>query len=247
MFYARFFHDGSGAFRGTGALRFLFYPEGRTYSPPRRRKLHIPRPAARRQVSLIPLLLLSPQSRSALRGPLLPAVVLLLRISRALCEADRALCGERQTMLPKLRLRSSLPARRNTAAFLRLRKRGGLEPLPPVSVPFRLFLSRLTCRASARRRSLGAKIPRKLPAHRCFAVSAEQIWAEARRSPQGILLYFQGLERSIGPNLPAQTGRCSSPTRFNLPPAGLPHRPGRSFLTFPGFLFCERETEKESR
>ena len=145
-----------------------------------------------------------------------------LRPTRAL-RGGCGSCGSLQPMLPNLRLRSSLSARRSGAPLLRLRKRVGLEPLPPVSVPFRLFLSRLTCRASARRRSLGAKIPRKLPAHRCFAVSAEQIWAEARRSPQGILLYFQGLERSIGPNLPAQTGRCSSPTRFNLPLAAF-HR-----------------------
>ena len=87
----------------------------------------------------------------------------------------------------------------------------GYEHLPPVSVPFRRFLSRLTCWAPAQRRSLGAKIARKLPAHRCFAVSAEQILAEARRRPQGILLYFQGLQRSISPNLPAKTGRGSNP------------------------------------
>ena len=37
MFYASIFSNGSGAFRETGALRFLFYPEGRTYSPPARR------------------------------------------------------------------------------------------------------------------------------------------------------------------------------------------------------------------
>ena len=34
MFYASIFNNGSGAFRDTGALRFFFYPEGRTYSPP---------------------------------------------------------------------------------------------------------------------------------------------------------------------------------------------------------------------
>ncbi len=34
MFYASIFSNESGAFRKTGALRFLFYPEGRTYSPP---------------------------------------------------------------------------------------------------------------------------------------------------------------------------------------------------------------------
>ena len=85
----------------------------------------------------------------------------------------------------------------------------GHEHLPPVSGSFRVFLSLLPCRASARRRSLGAKIPRKLPAHRCFAVCAEQIWAEARRRPQGILLYSQGLERSPRPKMPAQTGRGS--------------------------------------
>ena len=37
MFYVIIFPNGSGAFRETGALRFLFYPEGRTYSPPARR------------------------------------------------------------------------------------------------------------------------------------------------------------------------------------------------------------------
>ena len=93
----------------------------------------------------------------------------------------------------------------------RVGRLSGYEHLPPVSVPFRHFLSRLTCWAPAQRRSLGAKNSRKLPAHRCFAVSAEQIWAEARRRLQGILLYFQGLERSISPNLPAKTGRGSNP------------------------------------
>ena len=87
----------------------------------------------------------------------------------------------------------------------------GYEHLPPVSVPFRRFLSRLTCWASAQRRSLGAKIARKLPAHRCFTVSAEQIWDEARRRPQGILSYFQGLQRRFSSNLPAETGRGSNP------------------------------------
>ena len=108
------------------------------------------------------------------------------------------------------------------AVFPRL---SGYEHLPPVSVPFRHFLSRLTCWAPAQRRSLGAKIARKLPAHRCFAVSAEQILAEARRRPQGILLYCQGLERSFSPNLPAKTGRGSNPLslRCNL----RPHRRGR--------------------
>ena len=52
-----------------------------------------------------------------------------------------------------------------------------LEHLPPVSVPFRLFLSRLSCWAEAQQRSLGAKIARKLSAHRCFAVFTEQNWA----------------------------------------------------------------------
>ena len=105
---------------------------------------------------------------------------------------------------------------KNSPLVLRVK---GLEHLPPVSVPFRVFLSRLACWAKAQRRSLGAKIPRKSPAHRCFAVSAEQIWAETRRSPQRILPYCQGLERSISPNLPAQTGRGSSP--FTLSPTPL--------------------------
>ena len=92
----------------------------------------------------------------------------------------------------------------------------GLEHLPPVSTPFRRFLSRLTCWAPAQRRSLGAKITRKLPAHRCFAVFTEQNWAEARRRPQGILSYFQGLERSISPILPAKTDRGSSPLTLSI-------------------------------
>ena len=87
----------------------------------------------------------------------------------------------------------------------------GHEHLPPVSVPFRRFLSRLTCWVLAQRRSLGAKIARKLPAHRCFAVFTEWFLAEARRRPQGILLYFQGLERSIGQKPPMKTGRGSYP------------------------------------
>ena len=93
--------------------------------------------------------------------------------------------------------------------------------MPPVSVPFRIFLSRLACWAPAQLRSLGAIISRKLPAHRCCAVCTEQIWAEARRRPQGILLYFQGLERSNSPNLPAQTGTGSNPvSQGEAPPAG---------------------------
>ena len=251
----------TGAFRETGALRFLF------------RRVHLlttsssqaPYPSPCRKAAGLAHSAAPPlPAKQALRGPLfgggIPPSGRAVRSARRIALSAesarqcRRACG----------LRSSLPVRLADGCRLicifaanrcpcpgqpaaRLRKRVGLEPLPPVSVPFRLFLSRLTSRASARRRSLGAKIPRKLPAHRCFAVSAEQIWAEARRSPQGILLYFQGLERSIGPNLPAQTGRCSSPTRFNLPPAALSQRPGRSFLTFPGFLFCERETEKDWR
>ncbi len=43
-------------------------------------------------------------------------MVLLLRISRALCEADCALCEERNPMLPGLRSRSSLSARRDWCA-----------------------------------------------------------------------------------------------------------------------------------
>ena len=85
------------------------------------------------------------------------------------------------------------------------------EHMPPVSVPFRIFLSRLPCWAPAQLRSLGAIISRKMPAHRCCAVCTEQIWAEARRRPQEILQYFQGLERSNSPNLPVQAGTGSNP------------------------------------
>ena len=87
----------------------------------------------------------------------------------------------------------------------------GHERLPPVSAPFRGFLSRLACWASAQRRSLGATIPRKTSAHRCFTVFTEQICDESRRRPRIILSYSQGLQRRVGANLPAKTDRGSSP------------------------------------
>ena len=118
----------------------------------------------------------------------------------------------------------------------RVGRLSGYEHLPPVSVPFRHFLSRLTCWAPAQRRSLGAKNSRKLPAHRCFAVSAEQIWAEARRRLQGILLYFQGLERSISPNLPAKTGRGSNPLSLALRQSENPVDSSRQDFRFVFFI-----------
>ena len=87
----------------------------------------------------------------------------------------------------------------------------GHERLPPVSAPFRGFLSRLACWASAQRRSLGATIPRKKSAHRCCTVFTEQICDESRRRPRIILSYSQGLQRRVGANLPAKTDRGSSP------------------------------------
>ena len=47
MFYESIFNNGSGAFRETGALRFPFYPEGRTYSPPALRVVGWPAANAR--------------------------------------------------------------------------------------------------------------------------------------------------------------------------------------------------------
>ena len=51
-----------GAFRVTGASPF-FYPEGRTYSPPRRRKVRLPPFPPLAKTADASLLLLSPQSR----------------------------------------------------------------------------------------------------------------------------------------------------------------------------------------
>lgn len=67
------------------------FPEGRTYSPPRRRKVRLPPFPPLAKTAATPLLLLSPQSR--LCGDPFPAVVLLLRISRALSEGDAAPAG----------------------------------------------------------------------------------------------------------------------------------------------------------
>ena len=67
------------------------FPEGRTYSPPRRRKVRLPPFPPLAKTAATPLLLLSPQSR--LCGAPFPAVVLLLRISHALSEGDAAPAG----------------------------------------------------------------------------------------------------------------------------------------------------------
>ena len=79
----------SEGLRATGDL--LPFPEGRTYSPPRRRKVRLPPFPPLAKTAATPLLLLSPQSR--LCGAPFPAVVLLLRISRALSEGDAAPAG----------------------------------------------------------------------------------------------------------------------------------------------------------
>ena len=84
------------AFRRSPGNRGPFsFPEGRTYSPPRRRKVRLPPFPPLAKTAATPLLLLSPQSR--LCGAPFPAVV-LLRISRALSEGNFAFCGKRQTM-----------------------------------------------------------------------------------------------------------------------------------------------------
>ena len=56
------------------------------------------------------------------------------------------------------------------------------------------------------------KITRKSLVLGCCAVFAELIWTETRRRPQGILPYFQGLQRSIRQNQPVKTGRGSAPS-----------------------------------
>ena len=93
----------SEGLRATGDL--LPFPEGRTYSPPRRRKVRLPPFPPLAKTAATPLLLLSPQSR--LCGAPFPAVVLLLRISRALSEGDAAPAGASDR--PPLRQRSGQP------------------------------------------------------------------------------------------------------------------------------------------
>ena len=71
----------------------------------------------------------------------------------------------------------------------------GLENPAPIasqrlfSVLFPLSSSPCVSKAS----SSAAKIPRKLLAVRCEAVFTEQRFVEARKTPQGILSYFQGV------------------------------------------------------
>ena len=79
------------------------------------------------------------------------------------------------------------------------------------SAPFALFSLQGDSLAASKR----TKITRKSLALGCFAVFTEPIWAETRRSPQGILPYFQGLQRSIGANQPVNTGRCSTPFAYS--------------------------------
>ena len=71
----------------------------------------------------------------------------------------------------------------------------GLENPAPIASqrPFSaLFpLSSLPCVSKAS--SSAAKIPRKVLAVRCEAVFTEQSFVEARKTPQGILSYFQGV------------------------------------------------------
>ncbi|MDD6830994.1 MAG: hypothetical protein PUE37_05335, partial [Firmicutes bacterium] len=50
-----------------------------------------------------------------------------------------------------------------------------------------------------------AENPSKNITDRCLAVLPEQIFAQARRSVQGILSYWQGLQRSMSGNLPVKT------------------------------------------
>ena len=76
-----------GGFRETGSL-LLFSPEGRTYSPPRRHKLHILRPAASGRSHSFRCASFSHKVNDFV-GALLRRWYLPLA-SRALCEADAA-------------------------------------------------------------------------------------------------------------------------------------------------------------
>ncbi len=82
----------------------------------------------------------------------------------------------------------------------------GAGLLPPESVSFRRFFPFFLCKAKA----LQHQKEQKSLALGCLAVFTEPIGAETRRSPQGILPYFQGLQRSIGSNQPVKTDRGSA-------------------------------------
>ena len=71
------------AFRETGTL-ILFYPEGRTYSPLRRRKVRLPPFPPLAKTSAASLLLLSPQSLQLCGVPLKAVVVRSARRIRLL-------------------------------------------------------------------------------------------------------------------------------------------------------------------
>ena len=75
----------------------------------------------------------------------------------------------------------------------------------PDSVPFRRFPSFSLWWAPAHLHRRKAKITRKLPADRCFAVLTELKCGHVRRSPQRILVYSQGLQRNMGAFEPAKT------------------------------------------
>ena len=89
-----------GGLRETGGLP-LFSPEGRTYSPPRRHKLHILRPAASGRSHPFRCASFSHKVNDFV-GALLRRWYLPLA-SRALSEGDCGYCGSLQTMPQHLR------------------------------------------------------------------------------------------------------------------------------------------------
>ena len=100
MFCASIFFNGSGAFRETGALRFLFIPKGALthHLPAGQAVVTFPlvRPCARLRAKSLAMLGCAPTRLAAARRP-----------------RRDASCGSLQPMLPRLRSRSSLSARRN--------------------------------------------------------------------------------------------------------------------------------------
>ena len=82
-----------------------------------------------------------------------------------------------------------------------------------ISVLFTLLSSPCASKAS----SAAAKIPQNLSANRCEAVFAERFFAQARRSPQQILTYSQGIQRSMGGKPPAKTGTGSTSVALRKP------------------------------
>ena len=122
-----------------------------------------------------------------------------------------SLSPETKELSARLRSAEQIPRQNRVRTDSPCLKAGGIEPLPPVSGPFWRFLSQFACRAPARLPSSEQKSLKNssLTGARQFLRSSfSSRRGEHRRQ---YLPYYQGAQRRIGGNEPAETGRCSTP------------------------------------